>query len=268
MNYLVASLTLLAVCSVGYAAADGEETHEIPHITLRYFQSRGRAESIRILLEYLQVPYDDERYTKEEWTGGVKEEGTKSGLFAYGQLPALSFCHDGKKDSDSCLHMTQSHTIMRFLDRFYGTYGPDESRWLVDMLADGVEDFRSKYGRLVYSKDAEEKYEDYFATEVPKWLGHFERLKSKHAEHTVFFTGDHPTHADLFLYTVLDLHTRLEPDCLSDFPQLELFKNVVEAIPSIDAYIKSERRPATPNGNSAYLDTPSNPAVTENESEL
>jgi|EP00945_MAST-04E_sp_MAST-4E-sp1_P005295 glutathione S-transferase len=267
MRFSIVCFVACSLFAVGLATEATEE-HPDPHITLRYFESRGRAEAVRILLEYLQVPYTDERYTSEQWRGGIKEEGTKSGMFAYGQLPALSYCHDGEKDSESCLHMTQSHTIMRFLDRWYGTYGPDEQRWLVDMLADGVEDFRSKYGKLVYSKDAQEKYADHFETEVPKWLGHFERMKSTHAEHTVFFTGDHPTHADLFLYTVLDLHTRLEPECLKDYPQLELFKQVVESIPSIEEYIKSGRRPKTPNGNSAYLDTPSNPAVEEEETDL
>ena len=35
--------------------------HQDAHIILRYFRSRGRAESIRLILEYLQVPYEEIR---------------------------------------------------------------------------------------------------------------------------------------------------------------------------------------------------------------
>ena len=47
--------------------ADAVSQEDSPYIVLRYFESRGRAEPIRLLLEYLQVPYEDVRYTKEEW---------------------------------------------------------------------------------------------------------------------------------------------------------------------------------------------------------
>lgn len=231
------------------------------HITLRYFRSRGRAESIRLLLEYLQVPYEEVRYTSSSdgpnatWPD-AKASGLESGMFPFGQVPSLSFCPDGKKDSEECIHLVQSHTIMQFLDRWYGTYGPEDKRWLVDMLTGGVEDFYKKYTTLVYDKEADTKKETHFEEVVPLWLGHFERLKTAHSKHHVFMTGGEATHADFFLYYVLDVHVRLEPECLDEFPQLKLFMEVIEAIPSIEAYVQSNRRARTPNGNSAFLDSP------------
>jgi glutathione S-transferase len=246
--------------------------HQDAHIILRYFRSRGRAESIRLILEYLQVPYEEIRYTSTAdgpdatWPA-AKKAGIESGLFPFGQLPSLSFCPDGNKTSDDCFHLVQSHSIMRFLDRWYGTYGTEDKKWLVDVITGGVEDFYKKYTTLVYDKEAEAKKEAYFATVVPLWIGHFERLKTAHSKDHVFMTGSTATHADFFLYYVLDVHMRLNPECLDSFPQMKLFTEVVEAIPAIQRYIHSSRRAKTPNGNSAFLDNPKNPAVVE-ETEL
>lgn len=43
---------------------------------------------------------------------------------------------------------------MRFLSRKAGAYLEEDKRVWVDMLADGVEDFRSRYGKLAYNSDA------------------------------------------------------------------------------------------------------------------
>jgi glutathione S-transferase len=249
-----------------HAATDAEVSEENPYIVLRYFESRGRAESIRLLLEYLQLPYEDVRYTKEQWPT-FKKGGIESGKFAFGQLPSLTFCPDGNHKSPHCLDMVQSHTILRFLDRFYGTYGPDEKKWLVDMVADGAEDMRSKYTKLVYNENAKELLDDYLENTLPTWLEHFERLKELHAKDEVFFSSNDPTHADLFLYNVLDINVRLSAACLDDYPRLKLFKEVVEAIPSIADYITSERRPKHSNGNSAFLDNPKNPVDSDDDAE-
>lgn len=253
-------VTLLVLIAINNVAATLSDTEENPYIVLRYFKSRGRAESIRLLLEYLQVPYEDVRYTKDEWPT-FKKGGIESGKFAFGQLPSLTFCPDGNHKSQHCLDLVQSHTILRFLDRYYGTYGPDEKRWLVDMVADGAEDMRSKYTKLAYNEKANEMLDDYLENTLPMWLEHFERLKEFHANDDVFFAGNDITHADLFLYNVLDINVRLSPGCLEDYPRLKLFKEVVEAIPSISNYIASGRQPKHANGNSAFIDNPANPIV-------
>ena len=263
-SYIIALAIAIASGVVLAVEADAVSQEESPYIVLRYFESRGRAEPIRLLLEYLQVPYEDVRYTKEEWPK-FKQGGIESGKFAFGQLPSLTFCPDGNHKSPRCLDLVQSHTILRFLDRYYGTYGPEEKRWLVDMVADGAEDMRSKYTKLVYSEGASDAIDDYLENILPTWLDHFERLKEYHAKDEVFYSSNDPTHADLFLYSVLEVNTRLSPDCLEDYPRLKLFKEVVEAIPSVSEYIKSARRPRHANGNSAFLDNPKNPIDNNDE---
>ena len=100
---------------------------------------------------------------------------------------------------------------------------------------------------------------------MPTWLDHFERLKEYHAKDEVF-TPVMILRMRTCSFTVFsEANTRLSPDCLEDYPRLKLFKEVVEAIPSVSEYIKSARRPRHVNGNSAFLDNPKNPIDNNDE---
>ena len=92
----------------------------------------------------------------------------------------------------------------------------------------------------------------------------FERLKSI-TRKMKFYSSNDPTHADLFLYSVLEANIRLSPDCLKII-RTGLFKEVVEAIPSVSEYIKSARRLHV-NG-SAFLDNPKNPIDNNDEEKM
>lgn len=91
-----------------------------PKIKLVYFNTRGRAESIRYLLAYAGVPYEDVRLTREEWNSKVKP------TIPFGQLPALYF---------NGAVITQSTAILRFLAKQFNLAGQDDlERGRADML--------------------------------------------------------------------------------------------------------------------------------------
>lgn len=124
----------LAACCLSVASGLGEE-----RITLSYFDIRGRAEPIRLMLEYLRVPYKDYRFKSYDDWKAVKS----SGAFAFEQVPGLQWC-PSRDTTEGCLDLVQSHTIMQFLARKYDAYGPEEQRHWVDLIADGAEDFKSR----------------------------------------------------------------------------------------------------------------------------
>ena len=57
--------------------------YDVGNVTLHYFASRGRAESIRLIMEVTNTPYVETGFTKETWPA-AKEEGLKSGLYPFG----------------------------------------------------------------------------------------------------------------------------------------------------------------------------------------
>ncbi|MRT95143.1 hypothetical protein, partial [Xylella fastidiosa] len=67
-------------------------------------------------------------------------QGSLKSTCLYGQLP---------KFEDGDLTLYQSNAILRHLGRSLGLYGKDQKEAaLVDMVNDGVEDLRCKYGTL------------------------------------------------------------------------------------------------------------------------
>jgi glutathione S-transferase len=67
-------------------------------VTLKYFDIRGKAEPIRLLLEETQVAYRDVRVTAEQW---ARQKNDTRILF--GQLPLLI---------DGDMNIVQSYGIM------------------------------------------------------------------------------------------------------------------------------------------------------------
>lgn len=123
-----------------------------PNCTLVYFKARGRAEPIRMALEIAGWSYKEELFTKEQWTGGIKEAGTASGLFHFSQVPQLSI----QWAPNDVVKLTQSHTILRYIARhtnLYGTHPDHQAK--IDLLADGAADLRGAFKKIQYGPSFE-----------------------------------------------------------------------------------------------------------------
>lgn len=247
--------TIVALVVVLAAALSTAEAAR-PRIHLSYFDIRGRAEVVRMFLEYLQLPYQDHRFkTREEWQA-IKD----SGRFAFNQVPGLKYCPD-RNSEKGCEDLVQTQSILRFLARKHDAYGDESLRHWVDMLTEGTEDFRSRLGKLVYAEDGPEKIEEHLKTTTPQWLGYFERLKARINDgKNTYFVGEKMTHGDIYFFTVLESHVRLGGlAILDDFPGLKAFWEAATNEPAIAAWRHSIRRKKLSNGSSASLDCASNP---------
>jgi len=227
--------------SSGFQKGDVVEVH--------YFPSRGRAEAIRLMLEFAGVDYEDKFYARDEWASVHK----KSGKFPFGQMPLLVH---------GTTRVAQSQAIVRHIARLTGMAGKNESEVTqADELAGYVEDLRKPYGALVYNASARELKAAFMRDTLQPA---FARLEARLVANGGFygggahFVGNDYTYADVMLYDVCDCYQRLVDASASatlneQYPMLMGFQRKFEALPNIKAYISSKRIP-TCNGPSAFLD--------------
>jgi len=241
MQYLVRAFAVFVLATAVTANTD---------IVLRYFETRGRAELIRLALEEAGLQYRQELHSPDQWLN-IKSAGIESGLFPFGQVPSLSY-HG--------FHMVQSLAILRFLGQKHDFYPSNmEEQARVEMITGGSEDLRLRYSRLVYDPEFDQKKSEYLQKTLPEWLSHFNRwLVQNKGE---YFVGNRLTTADLAMFDVLSSNLALDPKCLKPFPELETFFLRIASRPSISKYLASDRRPKFQNGASAFFDNKSRPGA-------
>ncbi|XP_077107278.1 glutathione S-transferase P 1-like [Ranitomeya variabilis] len=202
-------------------------------LTLTYFPVRGRAEGIRLLLADQWVSWTDNEMLKGTWLSGKNDLKKKA---VFGQLPRL-------QHGDFVLY--QTNAILRYLGRIYGINGSNsQESALIDMVNDGVEDLRQKYGYLILFEyeTGKEKY----IKDLPNHLSAFERILSNNSNGTKFLVGDKISYADYNLLDALHCHLDLDPKCLASFPLLSEYEERVASRPKLSQYLKSEKRNKRP----------------------
>uniref|UniRef100_A0A8C0CHF3 Glutathione S-transferase n=1 Tax=Balaenoptera musculus TaxID=9771 RepID=A0A8C0CHF3_BALMU len=169
----------------------------MPPYTIVYFPVRGRCEAMRMLLADQDQSWKEEVVTMETWP-------SLKASCLYGQLP---------KFQDGDLTLYQSNAILRHLGRSLGLYGKDQREAaLVDMVNDGVEDLRCKYGTLIYT--------------------------------------NYISFADYNLLDLLRIHQVLASSCLDSFPLLSAYVACLSARPKLQAFLASPEHVNRPiNGN-------------------
>uniref|UniRef100_A0A3B5L5S5 glutathione transferase n=1 Tax=Xiphophorus couchianus TaxID=32473 RepID=A0A3B5L5S5_9TELE len=115
-------------------------------MVLAYWDIRGLAQPIRLLLEYTGTEYDEKFYTcgeapdydRSSWLG----EKDKLGI----DFPNLPYLLDGDRK------ITQSNAIMRYIARKHNLCGETEAEKVrVDLLENQAMDFRNGFVRLCYT---------------------------------------------------------------------------------------------------------------------
>ncbi|XP_038958865.1 glutathione S-transferase Mu 4 isoform X4 [Rattus norvegicus] len=115
-------------------------------MTLGYWDIRGLAHAIRLLLEYTDSSYEEKRYTmgdapdydRSQWLS----EKFKLGL----DFPNLPYLIDGSHK------VTQSNAILRYLGRKHNLCGEtEEERIRVDVLENQAMDTRLQLAMVCYS---------------------------------------------------------------------------------------------------------------------
>lgn len=168
-------------------------------------------------------------WKEEVVTIDVWLQGSLKSTCLYGQLP---------KFEDGDLTLYQSNAILRHLGRSLGLYGKDQKEAaLVDMVNDGVEDLRCKYGTLIYTNY--ENGKDDYVKALPGHLKPFETLLSQNQGGQAFIVGSQISFADYNLLDLLLSHQVLVPSCLDAFPLLSAYVARLSARPKLKAFLAS-----------------------------
>ena len=142
--------------------------------TIAYFEGRARVESIRVILEELGVPYDDQRISFEAW---AKMKGDTP----FGALPSYQ-----KGD----MEIFQSHAIIRHLARVHDLYGSTEAeRVRCDVIEEAICDLNELVGKAAWRPDFAIERADYVANEFGLALDKLERFLKSNEEPGGFWVG-------------------------------------------------------------------------------
>uniref|UniRef100_A0AC11B553 Uncharacterized protein n=1 Tax=Ovis aries TaxID=9940 RepID=A0AC11B553_SHEEP len=182
-------------------------------MTLGYWDLRGLAHSIRLLLEYTDSNYEEKKYTmgdapdydRSQWLN----EKFKLGL----DFPNLPYLIDGAHK------LTQSKAILRYIARKHNMCGEtEEEKIRVDVLENQATDTVNDFIMLCYNPEFE-KLKPQYLMEIPGKM----KLYSEFLGKRPWFAGDKLTFVDFLVYDVLDVHRIFEPTCLDAFPNLKDF---------------------------------------------
>ncbi|KAK9302918.1 hypothetical protein QLX08_005191 [Tetragonisca angustula] len=199
-----------------------QKKFKMPSYKLTYFPVKALGEPIRFLLSYAEIPFEDDRFDREDWP---KIKPTTP----YGQVPVLEV--DGKK-------VAQSSAISRYLAKQCGLAGKDDwEALLIDATVDTIHDVRAKLAAFHYEED-----ETYKATKrkvadevVPFYL---ERLDAQVKDNGGYFVGGALSWADLTFVAILDyLNFMNSSDLIEKYENLKQLKEKVLNVPAIKSWI-------------------------------
>lgn len=198
---------------------------------LGYWDIRGLATPIRLLLEQAGVQYEEKLYkcgpppefNRSEWL----DEKFNLGL----DFPNLPYYKDGD------FELTQSHVILRYLAKKHNLTGrTDNEQALVDKVATQVYDYHMEYARVVYNPDYLKLRDDYIKG-MPAKL----KLLSECLGKKQFVAGDYVTYADFVLFEYLEGQLYFNPNVLKEFPSLEKYHFNITKLESVEKYFNSAR---------------------------
>lgn len=206
--------------------------------TLAYWNIRGLAQPIRLLLEYTGTEFEDKMYEC-----GPAPKFDKSCWFDIKSslgldFPNLPYYVDGE------VKITQSNAIMRYIARKHDLCGKSESEKIrVDVMENQAMDFRNGFVRLCYG-DFDGQKQTYLEA-LPTTL----KLFSTFLGEQPWYAGDNITFVDFIMYELIDQHLLLEPNLLKDYKNLADFQKRFEELEPIKKYMTSSQFMKSPLNN-------------------
>jgi len=200
----------------------------MPTYKLFYFNGRGRAEIVRLVLAEAGVDYDDVRFEREAFM----EEKAKA---PFGMFPYMSV--DGEL-------LGQSMTCARYIAKEHkpellGGGGLTEAR--VNEVTDAYSDLQDLLVAAHFATNDEEK-EKKKAKAAPLFKALEDKLKSNNGGDG-YFVGDNMTIADLRAFQIMDGIQTHRPEIPEQLPVLKAHFDRIGASPNIKAWL--DKRPVT-----------------------
>ncbi|KAN0000949.1 hypothetical protein ACTFIZ_001412 [Dictyostelium cf. discoideum] len=191
-------------------------------VTLTYFNGRGLGQYIRVLLSYLEIPFEDMVMKDLVLTDEFRK------TLPFGQLPVYS--------DDKIQNLSQTDAITKFIaknNNFYGKTDIDQVRIDEIIMACHIDIFCSLYNDI----------EKFKLVTLPRAFSKLEERLSK----SKYLVGDCYSLADLYVYVTFDyVQFRIPGELTSPekYPNLEKLKNYFESTKGVSNYIS--KRPETP----------------------
>ncbi|KAK2898589.1 hypothetical protein Q8A67_010007 [Cirrhinus molitorella] len=205
---------------------------------LGYWDIRGLAQPVRLLLEYTGTKYEEKLYSCGEAPNYDRScwlnDKDKLGL-AFPNLPYL-------EDGDT--KVVQSNAILRYIARKHNLCGEtEEEQMRVDILENQAVDFRNGFAQLCYGDF--DKNKSCYNEKLSGTLKQFSDFLGDRK----WFAGGKITFVDFIMYELLDLHRMLHAECLDDYRNLRSFLDHFESLEKIAEYMKSDKFIKTPVNN-------------------
>eukprot|EP01017_Pseudomicrothorax_dubius_P031760 TRINITY_DN408_c0_g1_i1.p1 TRINITY_DN408_c0_g1~~TRINITY_DN408_c0_g1_i1.p1 ORF type:complete len:221 (-),score=48.36 TRINITY_DN408_c0_g1_i1:131-793(-) len=190
---------------------------------------KGMAEPIRLLLEFMKIPYVEKHYgtnDKEEWQ---KEVNDKNFLF-----PNIPYINDqGKYISDTntiVLYLCLKYSHPELLGR------DDEQKVSLAMLKEVVDDLGMILSRVLYHPQGKEFFDQVYTERIEGVLEQF----SEYLQDKRFLLGP-IVWFDIWFFHVLNVLNKITPKVFETFPNLKAYFERIEGLEEISAYYKSDR---------------------------
>ncbi|KNE54884.1 hypothetical protein AMAG_00830 [Allomyces macrogynus ATCC 38327] len=199
-----------------------------------YFPAKGRAETIRLVLEAAGVPYEN-KYPAD-WAA------EKSSL-PFGQLPALVITDDKTKQTTT---LAQSAAIVRYLAHKYNLVAADPlDAALGDSVFESISDVTNAIIKVVFrTPDAEKPaaIEQFKNETLPPFVKAHTALLEKNGNKGIYF-GNKITYVELAVFNAIESLNKLVPDAITPTTAPALWKvhEFVANHDKIKAYLASPR---------------------------
>ncbi len=195
-----------------------------------YFDIRGRAEPIRLLLEDTGVQYSEKRISLEDWK-------SKRPATPFQRMPVYS---EGDRQ------IPESFAIMNYLGRKYGLLGDDEiARIRCDVAIEAWRDYGNRVANIFGAQSISEfARKEFIKLEQPALLKNLETFYVDRAVNSHYWAGKAPTVADYIAFHLIDGIVDQFPKLLSQASVLKEFHKKFSERPNIRKYLDSSRRPA------------------------
>ncbi|XP_037079986.1 glutathione S-transferase Mu 5-like [Pollicipes pollicipes] len=208
---------------------------------LGYWNIRGLAQPIRLLLEYTGEKFEDKKYQC-----GPPPDYDKSCWFDVKEklkldFPNLPYLIDGDT------RITQSNAIVRYIGRKHDLLGKTEpERVRVDIMENQSMDFRNGLVQLCYNPNFDD-LKDGYLKKVKSAIERFAKFLGDHE----WFAGGNLTVVDFVMYELLDQHRLLDASLLEPHDNLKKFLHRFEELDAIKKYMASDRFMKSPLNNVA-----------------
>lgn len=201
-------------------------------LKLVYFNIRGRAEMIRLMLAAAGKKYDEELIKFEDWP---KVKPTTP----FGTLPYMVY--KGKTYG-------QSIAMAPFLARELGYYGKTNAEGcrISEVMGLWEDQLSATFPKYRFSKSEDEKatvLKKILEEDLPRFFGYFEKFLKENGS-TGYIVGKSLTLADFYLYDMTDNLIQLKKDVLDKYPLMKKLRQTVEEDKKVKAYLKDRKETA------------------------